>query len=41
MMCRLFHMLFCACFHRGGNEFETITQLTREYQRAEEELVRI
>lgn len=39
MMCRLFHQLFCACFHRGGNEMNIITNLTRDYQRAEEELV--
>ncbi|ENN79334.1 hypothetical protein YQE_04243, partial [Dendroctonus ponderosae] len=39
MMCHLFHRLFCACFHEGGNEMDVITTLTREYQRAEEELV--
>ncbi|KAJ8939582.1 hypothetical protein NQ314_011079 [Rhamnusium bicolor] len=39
MMCRLLHGLFCGCFHRGGNEMEIITRLTKEYQKAEEELV--
>ncbi|RZC36471.1 phospholipase B1, membrane-associated [Asbolus verrucosus] len=39
MMCRFLHTLFCACFHRGGNEMNTITELTRQYQRAEEELI--
>lgn len=39
-MCRFLHTLFCACFHhQGGTEWDTITQLTKEYQRAEEELV--
>ncbi|KAJ8911671.1 hypothetical protein NQ315_014030 [Exocentrus adspersus] len=39
MMCRLLHGLFCGCFHSGGNEMEIITSLTKEYQRAEEELI--
>ncbi|KAL1491576.1 hypothetical protein ABEB36_012151 [Hypothenemus hampei] len=39
IMCHLFHRLFCACFHEGGNEMDTITSLIKEYQRAEEELV--
>ncbi|CAH1374337.1 unnamed protein product [Tenebrio molitor] len=39
MMCRFLHALFCACFHRGGNEMNVITKLTQQYQRAEEELI--
>lgn len=39
MMCHVFHRLFCACFHEGGNEMDTITGLTKEYQEAEEDLV--
>ncbi|CAG9769266.1 unnamed protein product [Ceutorhynchus assimilis] len=39
MMCHLFHRLFCACFHEGGNEMDTITTLTQEYQQAEEDLI--
>ncbi|KAF7281734.1 hypothetical protein GWI33_004295 [Rhynchophorus ferrugineus] len=39
MMCRLFHTLFCACFHRGQNAMDTITNLTKQYQAAEEDLV--
>lgn len=39
MMCRFLHTLFCACFHRGGNEMDVITKMTQQYQRAEEELV--
>lgn len=38
-MCRFLHRLFCECFHKGGNELEIMTRLTKEYQRAEEELV--
>lgn len=41
MMCRFLHTLFCACFHRGGNEMNDITKLTQLYQRAEEELVSV
>ncbi|KAG5881983.1 hypothetical protein JTB14_036566 [Gonioctena quinquepunctata] len=39
MMCRFLHRLFCECFHRGGNEMDVITGLTKAYQRAEEELI--
>ncbi|XP_050312916.1 phospholipase B1, membrane-associated-like isoform X2 [Anthonomus grandis grandis] len=39
VMCRLFHRLFCGCFYDGGNEMDTITELTREYQAAEEALI--
>ena len=38
-MCKLMHRLFCACFHQGGDDMATITNLVYEYQRAEEALV--
>ncbi|CAH1176850.1 unnamed protein product [Phaedon cochleariae] len=37
--CRLLHRLFCECFHRGGNEMDVITSLTKAYQQAEQELI--
>ncbi|CAG9864127.1 unnamed protein product [Phyllotreta striolata] len=37
--CRLLHRLFCECFHKGGDEMNVITSLTKAYQRAEEELI--
>ncbi|XP_060524049.1 phospholipase B1, membrane-associated isoform X2 [Cylas formicarius] len=39
MMCHLFHRLFCGCFHKGEDDMDVITTLTKEYQKAEEELV--
>ncbi|CAH0558649.1 unnamed protein product [Brassicogethes aeneus] len=40
MMCRFLHTLFCTCFHnQDGKELDTIIKLTKEYQKAEEELV--
>ncbi|XP_023012797.2 phospholipase B1, membrane-associated [Leptinotarsa decemlineata] len=39
IMCRFLHRLFCECFHRGGNEMDVITSLTKAYQTAEEELI--
>ncbi|KAL3280396.1 hypothetical protein HHI36_017880 [Cryptolaemus montrouzieri] len=41
MMCRFLHSLFCTCFHhQGGNELETVIAYARNYQRAEEQLVK-
>lgn len=37
------HTLFCSCFHRGRPEYEemeVIAQLARQYQQAEEKLVK-
>ncbi|XP_072392586.1 phospholipase B1, membrane-associated-like [Diabrotica undecimpunctata] len=39
LTCRFLHRLFCECFHRGGNEMEVITSLTKAYQQAEEDLI--
>ncbi|XP_068085076.1 phospholipase B1, membrane-associated-like isoform X1 [Anabrus simplex] len=41
IMCRILHTFFCQCFHfgRDTDKMATITQLVREYQKAEEELV--
>lgn len=39
-MCKILHRLFCECFHKGGNEMDVITGLTKAYQKAEEELVK-
>ncbi|XP_069694744.1 phospholipase B1, membrane-associated-like [Periplaneta americana] len=38
-MCRILHNLFCPCFHQGGGEMDTITQLVRDYQDAAIDLV--
>ncbi|CAH0386793.1 unnamed protein product [Bemisia tabaci] len=42
LVCRLLHRFFCTCFHQSGNidEMAVITQLVRDYQRAEETLVK-
>ncbi|XP_056640507.1 phospholipase B1, membrane-associated-like [Diorhabda sublineata] len=39
LSCRFLHRLFCECFHRGGDEFNVITSLTKAYQQAEEVLI--
>lgn len=43
MMCKFLHMLFCGCFHvsTDKNPMDTLTKLTREYQKVEDDLVSI
>ncbi|KAI5702514.1 hypothetical protein M8J75_000922 [Diaphorina citri] len=42
LVCRLLHRFFCACFHQRGevDEMSQITQLVKDYQEAEFDLVR-
>ncbi|KAL1459735.1 hypothetical protein WDU94_011690, partial [Cyamophila willieti] len=42
LVCRLLHRFFCACFHQRGevDEMTQITQLVKDYQQAEYDLIR-
>uniref|UniRef100_A0A8D8TC04 Phospholipase B1, membrane-associated n=1 Tax=Cacopsylla melanoneura TaxID=428564 RepID=A0A8D8TC04_9HEMI len=42
LVCRLLHRFFCACFHQTGevDEMNQITQLVKDYQQAEYDLIR-